>query len=790
MADRKWNLQGVWRCRLCWWLTGAVFASIVIIEAIILAPSYVNYERDLLQSLNQAGQQATRAALPAAGDMPEAALDSLVGRTLVRGIVLHHGAGEVAGEPLTTAPRDDSDLRHKRRRGDGDWLEVRWSAADLGLPWDVSARLDASTVDSELTAFVWRISGLVLLITAVVTVTTMAVLSLLVLNPLLAFRRRIIAAGQDPAHPLRHLADQPGRDEMGDTERAFNDLLRHNAGHLAELERFNNELARFPDENTNPVMRAREDGLLLYANKASAPILDCWGVAAGQPLPAPIRDRVSVALEQGQRQRFEEPCGDQHYILHIRPVSADAVHIYGLDITDRKRYEEELRHRTWHDDLTELSNRAAFEQRVGQVVNMVSAERGLAVLMMGLDGFHAVNMTAGRAAGDVMLRETARRLQNALPKEAMLARLTGDVFGVLLLNCPVDDAAWVAGIARRLVRALERPFTLSDTDYRCGLSVGITLAPADGQTADGLMRNAEMAMLRAKADRRTTGNDPVAFFVPELSERMSRRQHRLNGLRQALDSDQLVLWYQPQLAATTHEQVGVEALVRWQHPDEGMIPPADFIPLAEDTGLIVPLGRWVLTEACRQASAWLQSGHGLRVAVNLSAQQLLAPDLAGEVRALLQQFRLPAGLLELEITETAVIQDLDHTVSVLAQLAELGVCIAIDDFGTGYSSLAYLKQLPVHRVKIDQAFVRELPTNEQDALLCRAIIGLAHNLGYQVIGEGVETAEQAEWLAREGCDELQGYHFGRPVPGSGIMLPNPPEGADLNMPGQQNRGSA
>lgn len=774
LKDSRTFGEQAWRCGLCWRLTGAVFLSIVLIEAAILAPSYRNYERDLLLALNQSGQQAARAALPTAGEMPEAALDYLVERTLIQGIRIDNETAPAAGTPLTTAPEDDQALRSKRRLSeDGNWMEVRWQAEDLGVPWDVVARLDTSHISTELAAFVWRIAGLVLLITAVVTVTTMLVLTKLILRPLLAFRSRITAAGQDPSHPSRYLAKDPGQDEMGDTERAFNDMLHQSAGYQAELERLNHELARFPDENTNPVMRASRSGELLYANEAAGPLLYCWQAKPGQPLPNHIQDLIAIALNQQRVQRYEEACEQNHFMVHFRPVADDAVNLYGLDITDRKRYEEELRHRTWNDELTGLSNRAALEQRLTQVIAMVGNGRGFALLMAGLDGFHAVNMTAGRDGGDAVLRETAQRLTSAAPEQAMVARMTGDVFAVLLLNCPVDEEGWVSGVARKLVKSVATPFKVKDNEYRCGLSVGITLCPADGTETDQLLRNAEMAMLRAKADRKSADSESVAFFVPDLSERMTKRHQQLAGLRHALDNDGLALWYQTQQAAHNQETIGVEALVRWPQSDGSMISPGEFIPLAEETGLIVPLGRWVLRTAIEQAAIWHRQGNSVRMAVNLSAQHLLAPGLVQEVSDLLTEHELPPSLLELEVTETAVIENLALTTAALEKLVCLGISIAVDDFGTGYSSLVYLKQLPVQRVKIDQAFVRGLPDNTQDAMLCRAIIGLAHNLGYEVIGEGVETAEQAAWLAEEGCDELQGFHFSRPQPAMHVLIAAP-----------------
>lgn len=797
------NLQAGLRCRLCWLLTLAVFISIVIVEAIILVPSYVNYERDRLLALNYAGQQVVSAAFP---DQPEmisqAPAQPMLDRSLIRGVRIHTEPEATFGESVTSDPDGDDNLRARRRQDSTDWMEVRWDAAELGLPYDVSARLDTSQVHGELVAFVWRIIGLVLLITTVVTLTTMAVLTVLVLKPLLALRKRMLRAQENPEHPLSYLSERSRgvwQNEMIQAESALDDLLHRNAEHLgrlkqlnqkldervaartSELEQRNRELkaevaerirlseeakmlARFPEENTNPVMRASRDGTLLYANASAESLLSHWQLERGGVLPGYLVDLIELALLQKRVQTFEEPCGDQTILLHIRGVESNSANIYGLDISDRKRYENELRHRTWHDDLTNLANRAALEQRIGQRINGSTRTPHCAVMLMGLDDFHSVNMTAGREGGDHILFDAGQRLEKVAPRESLVARMTGDVFAVFLPHCPGNEAGWVSGLAEQMVRALEKPFDYGGQSYHCGLSVGVALSPEDGKDADTLLRHAEMAMLRAKADRSSDSQQSVAFFVPELSDRMAHRQQRLQGLRQALDHDELVLFYQTQQASTSHQVVGVEALVRWRHPVDGMISPGDFIPLAEETGLIVPLGRWVLKTAVAQAAVWLRAGRPVRTAVNMSPQHLLAPGLVEEVVELLAHHDLPADCLELEITESAVINNVTRTIDVLRRLETLGVQLAVDDFGTGYSSLVYLKQLPVHRVKIDQAFVRELPDNEHDATLCRAIIGLSHNLGYSVVAEGVESLAQAHWLAQHDCDELQGFVFSRPQP--------------------------
>ncbi len=761
--QKKW--RDVLQCKLCWRLTAGVFASIVFIEAVILGPSVINYERDLLRGLNFAAQESVRAAMPVGeSSMPYPALESLVANTGILGIQLDQPGKEPVGVALTTDPDSDANLRARRDEGGGNWMEVRWSAAQLNLPFGAAARIDTQHVRGELWAFVARITGLVLLITFFVTGTTMMVLNWLILQPVLALRQRITRAADDPERPERYRSEGDGRDdELSTIGEALNQLLDQSGRTLHRLEALNQDLARFPNENTNPVLQASASGELLYANAASEALQSCWNTAPGETLPEHIRNLVTMAVQQRRVQRLEEPCEKHFYLLHLRPVPDERVNIYGLDITDRKHYEEALKHRTWNDELTGLPNRLAFEQRLDQLSRSGHDAAPSAVLMVGIDDFHALNMTAGRPNGDRVLRDIADRLLAIVPDDALVARLVGDVFAVYLPKCPDDCSTWAAAVGRGILDRLQTPLTVDETAHHLEFSIGIALSPTDGCSADTLLRHSEMAMQRAKADKHHDYRDPLRFFVPELSERMARRQARLRGLRHAIDHDELVLHFQQQYTADQTRLTGVESLVRWQHPEEGLVPPGEFIPLAEETGLIVPLGRWVLEAAVKQAAEWLNDAKPTRVAVNISAEHLLAPGFVGEVRSTLTRHGLPPQWLELEVTETAMMEQIDHTVGVLEQLHALGVELALDDFGTGYSSLAYLKRLPLDRVKIDRAFVSDLPGSGHDATLCHAIIQLAHSLGYEVIAEGVETPEQAAWLAARGCDELQGFLLHRPA---------------------------
>lgn len=430
------------------------------------------------------------------------------------------------------------------------------------------------------------------------------------------------------------------------------------------------------------------------------------------------------------------------------------------EVTERKAFEEELRHRNWYDALTDLPNRSLFEERLRQsLIDCHRDHTGGLMLVVGLDEFHTVNGTQGHETGDQILQEMARRLLELAPETATVARLGGDIFALMHPGYGDDLVPESARLAELITARLADPVQCNGQDIQCSSSMGIVLFPDDGTCVDMLLRNAEIAMYSAKQ----TPNSGYRFFEQEHGLQVQQRQERLKGLRRALRENELELHYQPQVDSDG-ALIAMEALVRWRHPTEGMISPGEFIPLAEQTGLILPIGRWVLAEACRQLSEWRRGGCDIRVCVNLATQQLTQSDLVEDVRGLLEQHSLPPSALELEVTESSFIDQMEQACSVLNALSAAGVALAVDDFGTGYSSLAYLKQLPIIRLKIDRAFVSALPNDAQDKALCRAVISLAEAMALEVVAEGVETREQGEWLSNKGCQLLQGFFYGRPAP--------------------------
>jgi len=476
-------------------------------------------------------------------------------------------------------------------------------------------------------------------------------------------------------------------------------------------------------------------------------------------------DSIEVTGRWEGEVRFLRKSGDTFPAWHSVSLVLDAdkaVRHYIVmfyDISEKKRDEDRIRHLAHHDALTGLPNRTLFADRLEHALERARRDNvRLALLFIDLDRFKNVNDSLGHPVGDRLLREVTQRLEAAVREEDTLARFGGDEFVVMVEDIRVGDSA--ARVAVKLLDALEAPIVLDQHEIFIGASIGISVFPDDGDSSEALLRSADSAMYEAKGAGRST----YRFYTAEQT-RVSRERFELEGgLRRALERDELRVFYQPQEACAGGRLTGVEALVRWQHPERGLVPPDSFIPLSEETGLIGPIGAWVLETACAQARRWELDGHPLRVAVNLSGQQISRGDLYDVVRGVLGRTGLSAHLLELEITEGHVLKNVEQCIAALHRVKTLGITLAIDDFGTGYSSLSYLKRLPVDRLKIDRSFVSGIPGDQDDAAIVATILAMAHNLGMQVIAEGVETEAQLDHLLGARCCEYQGYLLGRPMP--------------------------
>ncbi|MBW2275483.1 MAG: EAL domain-containing protein [Deltaproteobacteria bacterium] len=417
------------------------------------------------------------------------------------------------------------------------------------------------------------------------------------------------------------------------------------------------------------------------------------------------------------------------------------------------------RHLGNHDQLTGLANRYLFNDRLQQAVAAAGRNgRKMAVLFIDLDNFKLVNDTLGHGVGDGLLRSVAGHLSSSLRESDTAARVGGDEFALLLTN--LHDELDAERIARKILSALDHPIELRDRSISCTVSIGIATLPGDGSDPKELVRKADTAMYHAKK----RGRNRCEFYTDDMNEAVLRRVQLEGGLRTAIQDGSLRLHYQPLFDLRRERIVGAEALIRWQHPELGFLAPADFLPLAEETGQIVTVGEWVLQTACRQNVRWQRGGNeGFRMSVNVSARQLLEADFVDQVREALMTSGLSPELLDIEITESSLVSDAEVTVNALRALSELGVHISIDDFGTGYSALSYLKHLPIDALKIDQSFVRSLKSDPADATIIQAVVMMARGLNLTTVAEGVETHDQLLLLGSYGCNRMQGYLFGRPV---------------------------
>jgi diguanylate cyclase (GGDEF)-like protein/PAS domain S-box-containing protein len=432
----------------------------------------------------------------------------------------------------------------------------------------------------------------------------------------------------------------------------------------------------------------------------------------------------------------------------------------GKDVTVAKVAEERIQYLAYHDALTTLPNRTLFSQFLNRGISQAYRyDKKLAVLFIDLDRFKSINDTLGHDAGDLLLKEVAARLKRCLRGSDMLARLGGDEFVVLLEE--VSDSKYLGTVAQKLLSAVVKPFEMAGQEFRVTASVGISVYPIDGRDEQTLMKNADIAMYRAKEE----GKNNYQFYSSELDVNSFERLALESSLRRALERNELELHYQPKVDLRTRAITGMEALLRWQHPDLGVVAPAQIIPVAEQTGLIVPIGAWVLETACRQNKAWQEQGlPALPVAVNLSARQFADQNLLHTITSILEETGLSPFCLELEITESMVMRDIENATRVLSELRKMGVRIAIDDFGVGYSSLAHLKAFPIDTVKVDRSFIRNLPGDAEDRTITEAIITIGRKLGLTVVAHGVETQAQLDFLQEQACDEFQGFACSQPLP--------------------------
>jgi len=610
---------------------------------------------------------------------------------------------------------------------------------------------------------------------------------------------------------LKHIADTPvimltGREDDESIRNAYDSgatdfiskpvnwsLLGHRVRYISRATRVGRGL-RESEKKNRAFIKAIPDSMLVvdkagrvlthHRGKDGSRLLDeCAsdGRSVMDTLPPTIaeswRKQIAGVLTSGEMSQSEDhlEANGAHCFYETRmvPYTADSVLVIQRDVSEKKRADAKVRRLAFFDTLTGLPNRQSFLIQVSEALREAKASNSrLSILYFDLDNFKRINDSLGHSTGDALLRGVARRLEQCVRRadavarfastdtSVQVARLGGDEFTVLLRD--VQSIEEASGVAERILSVLSQPMHYHGQQFVITPSAGIASYPDDGDDVDTLVKNADMAMYSAKAQ----GRNCVSQFSGTMSVRSLERLDLEDALRKAIAAGDLELHYQPKLSLQSREVTGVEALVRWTHPERGPVSPAKFIPIAEDAGLILDLSRWVLEAACRQLERW--SGGDLddvRVAINLSGKQFRESDVDDQIIAAVDAHGFEKSRLELELTEGTLMNDVENTVRTLTRLKEAGLKIAVDDFGTGYSSLSYLKKFPIDALKIDRSFVSEIDAGGNDRSICAAIIALAQSMGLKVIAEGVETAEQLQHLRFLGCDEIQGFYFAKPMPG-------------------------
>jgi diguanylate cyclase (GGDEF)-like protein/PAS domain S-box-containing protein len=490
--------------------------------------------------------------------------------------------------------------------------------------------------------------------------------------------------------------------------------------------------------------------------------------------PIEFAEKRKKFLERASKENdiveFEEMIIDVHdekkYILRkYIPISEAETNkrrfiSYGIDITDRKLAEERISYLAYYDALTGLSNRTLFIDHANQALKNPNRQNEIfAFYFFDIDNFKFINDSLGHAKGDMLLQMVGARLKRIMPEVDTVSRFGGDEFAILKLD--VGNKGKAAEFAQRILDILSQPFHITGRDLYTTVSMGIALSPDDSSATQELLKNADMAMYKAK----DLGRNNYRFYTPELIERSEKRLYIENSLRKAIQNNELSLFFQPQISMKTSRVCGAEALIRWKHPERGWVPPSEFIPVAEDSGIIERIGDWVLEEACRNKKNWNeQKLNDFNVSINVSGKQLKRNNWAQKVQSTLELFQINADEIELELTESSIMENPEKSIEAFRYLSDLGIKVSIDDFGTGYSSLSYLKKIDADNLKIDRSFVIDLESNEDDQAICRAIINMAVSLGMEVIAEGVETESQRDLLKNFGCHIIQGYFYSRPLP--------------------------
>lgn len=699
-------------------------------------------------------------------------------KNIVRGCIYDENQQLAAdyriSEQETACPKLLTHLQSSHSSNFSQYFVIRLERAHIGTLYLENSRQDLLNRFNQFLLF----SVVILAVAVVLAVFLANQLQEVVVRPMRELSNTLQDIMNNKDYSIR--ASKESNDELGDLVDLFNGLLgtveEENASLKTSEERFRKLTALSPVG----IFQVDPKQQLQYVNQRWR---DIHGMDDPEPSLQEWFDQVHAADLVMVQQAWNRLVVDHESIaLELRLVRRDGSHTWihllagtlhdrsgellgylGAisDISELKAAQIQMEHLAFYDPLTGLANRRLFKNRLDKSIKSVlRSGASVALMFLDMDQFKRINDTLGHDAGDILLKEVAVRLNATVRENDTVSRIGGDEFTILLTD--VHQTSDVLVVAEKLLRTLAKPIRIKGQDIVTTVSIGITLTPEDSTDVNTLMKNADLAMYRAKE----LGRNNYQFFSEDMNHSILEHLALEKELKEAIQREQFTLMFQPKISLFDYHITGVETLIRWQHPDKGLIPPDSFIPVAEETGQILEIGDWVLEQSCRQISSLIRDGvlsASTKVAVNLSAKQFTDPDLADRIRNVIEISQIPPQCLELEITESTLMDDVETAIHIMQEVKETGVSIAIDDFGTGYSSLAYIKRFPIDVLKVDRSFVMDIPQDQNDMAITAAVIAMAHKLSLEVVAEGVETEEQLHFLRRNNCDEGQGYLFSRPL---------------------------
>lgn len=792
------------KCKLCWQLSISLFITILIAELIILFPFYLSFRSEQFNFFEQKQIQAAKTLLHSYVSTNKDGTQEnrklrllLLQHSDIRGLTIYNADGSILasfGKRPQLSPVDFESIKAVSKefyKKDPHHFYALWNQTELEAPYEIVAIIKSSPLTHVLQQFIRGYWDEALILLLVMTLTTLIISYLLLLRPIknayLTLTKHDLDATQLritqlPNNELgfiftviNNVFAKLGQTilELKDRSKTITHLNKNLESTVEQRTKQLNEsnkalkaMALLPEENSNPVFRASAKGEILYFNPASANLFAFWDCSKTLMLPQSWSQVIKSILESRQNKQLEVNIDKKIYLLEFAPISSENyVNVYGLDITEQKLSEKENKFLHNHNQTTKLYNKRAFKLLLEEKIKQSPPGFACSLWFIQANDIVNINQNLGYTIGDEFLYKIATLLEKSKPDRAILGHFNQNIF-VLSVFATIDLDT-IDGIASRIISLFDELFLVQGHKLRTSSNLGISLYPNDTQEIDELFKHADMALLQAIAK----GPNSFHFYTEEINQKISTHHKIYQGLHDAVFQKELVLYYQPQLDLSKNKITGVEALIRWQHPEQGLISPNDFIEVLEKSSLIFDVTPWLFETAAKQLAKWHKQGiNDIKIAVNLSAQQLLQKNLLEILQHNITHYSINPRDIEIEITERISLSDPERVISILNDIQTMGFEIALDDFGTDYSSLTYLQKLPINKLKIDKGFTDNITDSDENRNIVKMIIQLAKELNFSTITEGVETEKQKLLLTQLGCNEIQGYLVSKPLPAEAITL--------------------